>query len=419
MLRLLDGLRRLWRTKRWVKWAVYLLPVLAILVLLGPALGVLHQILKLTAGFLLPLLQTPGGRFLLVNLLVVALVLLLYWKGRSRVAALFAFAAMRHFLRGLQLLSGGFTRRAIRSFQRVLRIARWVNLERALPAYPEIAVDARVRLAMCWLKLGEADQALRCLELARKDRPPPGVMKGLRELRAIAYYYHPTMARETADKELEDAHRRDPGNPRLCRAVVDKCETDGDSARGLELRKTIFAAAEGRDREKERLRLLEGYHDEARRLLAAGDLGRARGLLRDASTLAEESEPIQLLLGDVELRRRSDEAALKAWARVPGPAARRRVAEMLARFEDPRELLERYPQPELLIDLAVCLIERGAQDQARRTLEKARELGADEVEIEKVLGDLAVAASEPQRARQHYLRAMTSLFGGKLLGPGA
>jgi tetratricopeptide (TPR) repeat protein len=271
---------------------------------------------------------------------------------------------------------------------------------------------------MCCLRLDEADQALRWLELAKKDRPPPGVMKLLRELRALAYFHHSTMARETADKELEDAHRRDPKNPRLNRALVEKCEAEGDGARVLELLKHILDVAEGKDRPKEVMRLLECYHDQARKSVEAGDLGRARSLLREASALAERSEPIQLLLGDVELRRRSDDAALKAWAQVPGPAARRRVSGMLSRIDDPRDLLKRYPQPEVLIDLAVRLIERGAHDQALRTLEKARDLGADEVEIEKVLGDLAVAGSEPHRARQHYLRAMTGMFGGKLLAPG-
>jgi len=414
-MRFLSSLRRVWRTKRWVKWAVYALPVLAVLVLLGPVLGVLHQLLKIASGFLLPLLKTSGGRFLIVNLLVVGVVLVVYWKGRSRLASVFAYVAMRHFLRGLQLLSGGFIRRAVPSFKRVIRIARWVNLEAALPAYPELAADAKVRLAYCHLRLGEPNQALRWLELAKKEKPPPAVMKQLRELRALAYFYHPKLARETGEKELLDAYRRDPKNPRLGRAMVEKLEEEGEYGQVLDLLKRIHDAAEGRDREREALRLLAHYHERALELVKAGELGRARTLLRDARSVAERSEPIQLLLGDVEERRRSEEAALAAWAKVPGPAARERVSSLLSRFDDPRDLLMRYPQPEVLIDLAVRLMERGVHEQARRTLEKARELGADEVEIEKLLGDLAVADAEPLRARNHYLQAITRLFGGKLL----
>jgi len=418
MIRLLDALNRLWRTKRWVKWAVYALPVLVVLVLLGPVLGVLRELLKITSGLLLPLLKTPGGRFLLVNLLVVAVVLVVYWKGRSRLASVFAFVAMRHFLKGLQLLSSGFVRRAVPSFKRVIRLARWVNLEAALPAYPELGADAKVRLAYCYLELGEPNQALRWLELAKKEKPPPAVMKLLRELRALAYFDHPKLARETGEKELVDAFRRDPRNPRLCRAMVEKLEEDGDHAQVLELLQRIHETAEGRDREREALRLLEHYYRRARELAESGELGRARTLLREARSVAASSEPIQLLLGDVEERRRNEEAALRAWAKVPGPAARVRVAELLSRFDDPRDLLKRYPQPEVLIDLSVRLMDRGLHEQARRTLDKARELGADEIEIEKLLGDLAVAESEPMVARNHYLQAITRLFGGTLLPSG-
>lgn len=415
MMRWFDAIRRLWRNKRWVKWAVYLLPVLAVLVLLGPALGVLNQLLKLGVGVLLPLLKTSAGRFLILNLVLVGMVLLIYWKGRGRIQALFAYLALRHFLRGLELLAGGFPRRAARSFRRVLRVARWVNLEQGLPAYPEIAPAARVRLAMCHLRLGETNKALRWLELAQKDRPPPGVMKLLRELRAVAYFDHPSLARETVEKELEEAHRRDPGNIRLNRAMVRKCRESGEDERVIELLKRIHGAAEGRDREREAVQLLAHYHERACALIEAGDHARARSLLREARGLEQVAEPIQLLLGELEAKRKNPDHAVLAWAKTPGPAARARVAALLDQVDDPRDVLKRYPHPDLLIDLARRLFERGSHDQARRTLDRARDLGADPAEVEQLLGDLEVAASEPMRARSHYLKAITHLFGGKLV----
>lgn len=415
MMRLFDTVRRLWRTKKWVKWAVYLLPVLAVLVLLGPALGVLNQLLKLGVGILLPLLKTSAGRFLILNVILVVAVLLIYWKGRGRIQSLFAYLALRHFLRGLELLAGGFTRRAARSFRRVLRVARWVNLEQGLPAYPEIASDARVRLAMCHLRLGETNEALRWLELAQKDRPPPGVMKLLRELRAVAYFDHPSLARETVEKELEEAHRKDPKNIRLNRAMVRKCREAGENDRVTDLLKRIHEAAEGRDREREAVALLAHYHERAVALIEAGDHGRARSLLREARGLDRVTEPIQLLLGELESTRKNADRAVLAWAKTPGPAARERVAALLDQVDDPRDVLKRYPHPDLLVDLARRLFERGNHDQARRTLARARDLGADAAEIEQLLGDLELAASEPMRARTHYLRAVTHVFGGKLV----
>lgn len=415
MFQFLNTLRRLWRTQRWLKWCIYALPVLAVLVLLGPALGVVNQILKLVVGFLLPLVKSSGGRFFLVNLLVGGMALVVYWKGRARLKSVFAFVAMRHFLKGMQFLTGGFIHRAVRSFKKVVRINRFVNLETSLPAYREIAADAKVRLAMCYIRLGEADQALKWLELARKDKPPSQVGKTLREVRALAYYRHSTLARETAEKELEAAHHKDPQNLRLNRALLEKAEAEGDEVRALDLMKRIFEAAEGRDRDREARRLVERLHARAAEFVKAGELGRARSLLCEARKVLRYSEPVQLLLGDVELERCSPEAALHAWRRVPGPAARTRVAGLLTTEIDPRTILKHYPQPDVLIDLATRLKDQGAHDQARRTLEKALAMGADPVEVEKVLGDLAAAAEDATHARKHYLKAITRMFGGTMV----
>jgi len=417
-MRIWDTFKYMWRTKRWLKWCIYALPILAVLVLLGPALGVVNQILKLVVGFLVPLMKSPGGRFLLINLVLLIVIVLLYWKGRARLKSVFAYVAMRHFLHGMQFLSGGFVHRAVRSFRKVVRINRFVSLETSLPAYPEIAADARVRLAMCYIRLGEADRALRWLELAKKDKPPGHVMKMLRELRALSYYYHPTLARETGEKELAEAHRRDPDNIRLNRALVEKAEAEGDDDVALDLLRRIHAMAEGRDREREARRLLESYHARAEAFVKSGELSRARSLLREGRKVARRSEPIQLLLGDIELKRKSENAAITAWSRVPGPGARSRVSTLLTSTEDPREILKQYPQPDLLLDLAMRLIEQGAHEQATRTLEKALEMGADEVEVKKVLGDLAVATEDSSRARMYYLQAITRMFGGKMLAAG-
>lgn len=417
MFRFLANLARLWRTKRWMKWIVFSIPILAILIMLGPALGVLNQILKLIVGMITPLLKTSGGRFVLVNVVLILVGIVVYWKFKARVRQLFAFWAMRHFLRGMQLLSGGFTERAKTAFLKVVRIDRFVTLETALGAYPEIAADAKVRLAMCHLREDDGDGALKWLAMAKKHDPPSGVMKTLREVRALAYATHPTLASETADKELEEAHKKDPSNVRVNRALLERADERGDQKRALELERRIYAASQGEDRAAAGRALIQRIHGHAKRLAESGDLPRARSLLKEAQGIDRHAEPIQLLLGEIEMMRHNQVKALEAWAQVPGPAARERVAGLLD-GGDPRAIIQRYPQPELLLDVAERLIDRGAHDQARRTLDKADGLGADPVEVEKLRGDLARATDDTDAAKAHYLKAMTRVFGGHPGEPG-
>lgn len=413
MLRWFGTLTRLWRTRRWFRFLIYALPVLAVLVLLGPALGVLNQLLKLGVSFLTPIVKSPGGRFVLVNLLLVAVVLVLYAKGKDRIRSLLAYQGMKHFLSGMQLLSGGFTREAARRFTRVVRLSRWVDFERVLSAYPEIVADAEVRLGLCAYRSGDLDGALRWLELARKRKPPAGVMATLREVRAIVYHEHPTLADETAWKELDEASRKDPSNVRVNRVMLERAEAEGDAIRALDMLRRIHAATEGDDRRAAGDRLVAYLYERARAFHERGEHGQARGLLKEAEGVRPGSESVHLLLGDVELARGNEAAALKAWAVAPGPASRSRVARLLEAGADPRQVLARYPHAEVLLDVARRLIGRGAHAQAARTLEKAAAVGADPVEVEKLLGDVSHASADDERARLHYLRAMTRVFGGR------
>ena len=378
---LLFGVRKVPGFFRRFKFFVLAAIVIILLLTLGPWLrfigGLLGDFLEV---FVKPVMASPTGRFIAVNLLLLIAIYVLYHRFKERGRRLVGSFALDRFLSGMLSLASGRYRRALRSFESVLKAGRWVNLREATPVYPDILVVSRIRLALCYRELGDVDRAMKTLELLKVRDLSPARRLDLAEAKAFVYAMCAELMDETVDREIAEALVSDPANPRLLRLRRDRAEERGDLEVAIDAQRRLLkqVGTVSKDEERTRLALLHARSaqralDEGRIEDALAEISRSRGY--DGSAVLPN-----LLAGDIALSRGDERGAVREWGRTPSLPAFARIAALLreGRLNEEQDLsflVEEFPRTGILLVLAEHYLETDHLKKALGCLRKCAELG--------------------------------------------
>ena len=98
-----------------------------------------------------------------------------------------------------------------------------------MPEHRDIRVDAYLKIALCHLKLGNANEAKSwLLRVREKDMLSEHIRRNHAELRALSYDLNDELEAETVVRELEKTQVRDKSNRRVLLALRDRHEAAGN-----------------------------------------------------------------------------------------------------------------------------------------------------------------------------------------------
>ena len=166
----------------WLRLVLFAVPVLLVLALLEPVLRLFEKGADLIVRLFVPLLETSGGRLLLLNMVLLFLGALAFLLLRSRIRNLRSGLLLRRHMDGIGNLLDDQRRRAREGFRRVAR-------SRAQPPteFPPIAQDAKIKLARLAMADGDVDRAVHWLTRVRESQLPKELKRSLAQLRAEAF----------------------------------------------------------------------------------------------------------------------------------------------------------------------------------------------------------------------------------------
>ena len=363
----------------WHRRFLILLPILILVSLAGPLLGIVEKLIDLAGRLLTPMFETGVGRAVLLITLLIVVALVCYIFAKERILGLFRRYALSVHLTAVSDLQLGQKDKAIKAFYRVVRLGRFIDLSAGpAAAYGSLAIDARIKLARILLAEGKHRKAR-----AQLARIPLHLAKGrlalsLAELNARVFSGHPDHLPESVLQVLEASHKAWPGHLGISELYVEKLLDTGrgmDAARVLEETKSKTGKQSA---PKVARKLAEVYLRLAREGLHAGELKKAESFLKKALRL-DDCDDALLLRADIHLAKSELDAALGVLAELATPAAKERLARLLRqskRAVAPRQLLGQVPRRDTLLTLAEYYLECGQVRKAERSLEIAlRETG--------------------------------------------
>ncbi len=419
--RLLTGL--LWRLRRvpalfgrFRVWAVLILFVV-LLGALSPFVGALSGLLNTVLRLVAPVLESRVGRTVLGVGALFLVGLWLYRRFRVKGRALLGAYALDQYLAGMMHLSAGRCRRAARHFERVLRTNRLVDLERTVEVYPEIAADARIRLALCHREQGDIERAMEHLELVKVKDLAPAMRRDHAEAKALVYSLSRELMDETVDREIDRALEGDPDNRRLWRLKRERAEGVGDLPAAIAAQRALLRAAPAHRKSAERSRLA---------LLHARNALRLRRLEQDEEALAEVARarsldpglPLaSLVAGDIAADRGDARLAVREYGQAPSRAGLDRIRALLAagRIEGGGTascVAESFPRAGVFLALAEHYLRKGKPRRARNCLAKLAELGAFDRHAAHLLAEVLRREGDAAGAERMEWRAMRGFLGG-------
>ncbi len=366
------------RIKVWILIGVFLL----LFLVLGPWVELLLDMIKgIWTVFLAPLLESPVGRFLFVNALVLLTLWVVYRRFRMRGRRLLGSWALDRFLSGLLHLSSGRYRRAAHAFEGVLRVGRWVDLKEATPVYRDILADARIKLALCYRERGDVERAMKSLELLKVRDLSPARRRDHAEAKAFVYALSDELMEETVDREIANALEKDSTNRRLLRLRRDRCERLGDLPSAIEAQRRLLKISGKSDRSAERTRLAGLHARSALRMEQAGRIEEAVAEISRSRSLDPTLVVPNLVAGDIALRKGDQRAAVLEWSRTPALPGLQRIRELLMKgglrdHGDLEFLAEQFPRAGLLLVLAEQSLKTGELRKARNCIAKHDEVSA-------------------------------------------
>ncbi|MBL8723948.1 MAG: hypothetical protein JNK49_07875 [Planctomycetes bacterium] len=398
---LLAPVRALLPKNPWLRWAIYLLPVLVVLWLLGPALHAVVELLRLLVALFEPLLQSTLGRSLLLLAVFAAGGLGAYGLLRHRVRDLRGEAVVGRHLRAVGALVGSNRRRSRDGFRRVARYRG------PLPSGLEwLPAAANLALARLELEAARPAAALACLLRVVERDLPPELVRSLCQLRLTAELQQGALLPAALLAEAEAAVARFPDDAVLLGTLRDLRQQAGDPDGALEAHARLATAVAPLHAPLEQQHLATRIESMARQALAAGDHERARQLAKRLAKLLPDGNAAGLLLGDLHRSTGDLPKALQAYGRTRSAAGLERMAELLAAHPgcvEPRQLLEWCPLQGTLLLVARELARAGERERAERAARLAAEqLGptptvcAVLVEVLELLGE----GEQAQRLRE-------------------
>ncbi len=401
-------------------WLVAIL-LLVPLAFLGPVATLLAKFLDGLGALLKPLVESPIGRFFLLNLGLLLLLWIAWRLLKGRVSRLVGTYVLGRYMEGVSLLLEGDTKQAARRFRSALRWAAFVDPAGAVPELPHLKGEVSLRLAYLSLQEGKSNEALRALLKIRPEDLPKAFRSTYRELLARAYVAHPSLGREAVDRKIEDILEEEPGNPAVLTLLRERKEEEGEWVRAAQAQAKVAAASKGRpgeDRAWKKLAYL--WLQAGREAQAKGDLDRAWEYGTKARKAWPEMDQVQVFLGDLLLEKGRLDKALRLWGEAPGlPSLERlerlvgegRVGEEGKGVLTPRELARAFPHAGVLVVLARYWAEKGELRKAHRALSRLEARGERSPRILTLHAAILEQMGRKEEASQVCREALSLLLG--------
>lgn len=365
------ALRFVARRPRLVAWTSLSVVVLAVLAAVAPVVDLVAGALSFVGRLLEPLLDSPVGRLVLLNLLLFGGVVWLFLGLRHRLGLLRTGLTLERHLDGIRALCRDDRDAARAAFSAVARART-----RPPEEHPGLHIDARLKLARLAIEDGEPGEASRLLLDVRDRDLPVELRRSLTQLRLLAE----VQLGETLPEELERAVRAGLEEFRddlvLLELLTDVLRRAGRFDAVLEIGRRLLKRSGGMAARRRGATL-------ARDLLAAADiardegsagLDRAEAWIREAVDLDPEDPATGCVLGDLLAVRGDLLAALQAYGATASVLGLERAAELLDRHPGrlgPREILAALPFDDTVVLVAREMLRSGDRDAARRAVRMA------------------------------------------------
>lgn len=342
-------------------------PLLAIVLLFAPVAALFAAATGLLQSIVSPILASPGGRLLVLNLAVLLVVLLVLRGARRQFRSIRGGLRSKRLLDGLEAMALG---RDAEAEQHLLRAASsGAPWPKSLPWAEVHLACARARLA---LRRGDAGAASQLLDAIPLDALPPDLKLVLHHLRIEAMEdLHEVLPAERL-RRIQSALVEFPADLGLLRArrTAEHELLDVDAA--VSTQRRVVDAVPGFERVTEEDRLVDDLRLCAQQALRRGRVEVALRCAEECVRLRPDEPEPSLLHGDALAASGDLRGALVAWSRVDDERSMRRAAAALEgspsalRSED---VLRAYPRDGAL--LLVAFLEdscgRSARaDRARR-----------------------------------------------------
>ncbi|GEM_PF-3319383 len=370
------------RRHPWIRRLLFLLPLLAVLALLGPVFGALDNFLALLGRILSPLIDTGPGRIVLAVLLLAGILLVVWRFARGRLLEALRSHGLRRLLDGIEKGLLGEGDHGAGDFRKVLRLARWVDLsEGEASAHGDLALTARLGLARLEFDLGRLDRAAASLARIPKNRLQGRQRWAHAELQSAIASASKDALPGARLALLREAHEAWPGHPRIAMRLAGLLQELGKSAEAVSVleetakaKKRVGGAGDLEILEDELARL---HVRLAREAIASGETKLALDHCR-ASLRVKASDEARLLQADLQLALGELEEAVRILSDLPLPETMERIAALLEdpdRPVDERDLLLAIPRRDMLFLLARRWLSRGRPEYSMRALEVLRRTG--------------------------------------------
>lgn len=404
------------RFKFWLLAGIFVVALVALGPVLGPIAELLTSAARALGRILLPVLDNKVGRFILVNIIILLVLLFLYRKFKHRARLLLGSWALDRFLAGLLHLAGGRYDSAAKGFEKVVRVGKLVNLETAVPVYPEILADARIKLALAYREMGEVEKAMRHLELLKVGDLAPSMRRELAEAKAYVYSLSGDLMEETIDREITNALTEDGSNRRLLKLRRERSEAAGDFAESIKAQRKLLKHVRKTDRsaEKSRLSMLHARH--ALSLYRAGKPEEALAEISRSRSYDSAGELASLVAGDIAAGRGDERDAVREWVQAPSLAGLDRVRRMLeggglTSEGDLEYLASAFSCSGILIVLGEHYLRLEKLLCAKNCVRKYEELGFSDRRSSHLAAEILRVEGDAVGAEKREWRALTGFLG--------
>lgn len=380
----------------WLRLIVIGVPILLLLFFLGPVVSLVTKLIELTFQVMAPFFANPAGRLVLLNLLLIAAVLVTWLAVRNRVRRMLSGWLLKRHLDGIVALVGGDEARAEELFTKVARSTREAPHE-----YPDLVVDAQLKLGRLALQRGAVDQALLWLARVREKGLRKDLHRSLVQLRAEAFLAQGGILPEAVEQSLRDALEAFPDDRKLLTLLRSVLVGRGAFVEASEQQERLHSRAPAHQKEAARATLLADLAVAGEAALANGDLAAVKACAKRARS-ADPDAPIGgVLLGKLAALEGEPRAALKQWGRTRSHQALQLMGDILAKdgqLMSTREIVNLSPTHGTLLLIAKLYAQRGEGKKALRAVRHvARALGPTP-EVVLVLKEVLESVGETAEA---------------------
>ena len=391
-------LRMLLPKNRWLRLLVIGIPILLLLALFAPVLDLLGKGIDALVKIFTPLLDNPTGRLVLTNLLLIAVIWILFRLLAGRIRRIRSGLVLNNHQEAVQAVLAGRDRRARELFTAVTKYSGPLPDE-----YRWVRSDARLKLARLGIEQGDATAAMGWLAPIKEHDLPKELRRSLLQLRAEVYLQQGEVLPETLEQELHTALKQFPEDVRLLALLRCLYRERGDLGAAAELQEKVHKYASPAARPGEFDRLVRDLVDAGEKALAKDDPVAAVGFQKRAHKLdAEHPDPI-CLLGKVHRAKGQARKAIQAWGRSRSPMGLQLIGELLDQnpgIVDSRELLECCPTQGGLLLVARELARVGEHDKAMRAARRAAREAELSPTVAVFLAEVMALCGKQEEAQQ-------------------